>query len=172
MLAIQFGFLLFLNFANLTFPMLLIHLLTFDRRWLPEWRKPLAATLFFDGHCAFCNGLVRFALAEDVERRLTFAPLQGQAGAQAGLNQYNDTFNTIVLVDAQGKQSQKSTAAAQVMIMLGGLWQFCGYLLLLIPRPLRDAGYDGIGRIRYRLGAHLPQVCAAIPLPYRNRMQY
>jgi hypothetical protein len=34
MLGAQFGFLVFLNFADLTFPMLLAHLLTFDRRWL------------------------------------------------------------------------------------------------------------------------------------------
>lgn len=36
MLVVQFGFLTLLNFADLTFPMLLVHLLTFDPRWLPQ----------------------------------------------------------------------------------------------------------------------------------------
>jgi len=35
MFLVQLGFLAFLNFADLTFPMLLIHVLTFDPRWLP-----------------------------------------------------------------------------------------------------------------------------------------
>lgn len=34
MLAVQAGFLIFLNFADLTLPMFLIHALTFDNRWL------------------------------------------------------------------------------------------------------------------------------------------
>jgi hypothetical protein len=37
MLMAQLGFLCFLNFADLTFPMLLAHLLTFDPRWLGRW---------------------------------------------------------------------------------------------------------------------------------------
>ena len=36
MLVVQFGFLSLLNFADLTFPMLLMHLLTFDSRWLRD----------------------------------------------------------------------------------------------------------------------------------------
>lgn len=45
MLLAQLGFLCFLNFADLTFPMLLAHLLTFDSRWLP--RRTTALTLGF-----------------------------------------------------------------------------------------------------------------------------
>ncbi len=81
MLLIQFGFLTFLNFADLTFPMLLIHALTFDYRWLgsnrrqqtepAQVRQPI---LFFDGYCAFCNATVRFVLAEDQRQDLLFAP--------------------------------------------------------------------------------------------------
>jgi uncharacterized protein YjbJ (UPF0337 family) len=39
MLLAQLGFLCFLNFADLTFPMLLAHLLTFDPRWLASRQR-------------------------------------------------------------------------------------------------------------------------------------
>lgn len=42
MLLAQLGFLCFLNFADLTFPMLLAHLITFDWRWLGRWRPKAA----------------------------------------------------------------------------------------------------------------------------------
>jgi hypothetical protein len=40
MLIVQFGFLLLLNFADLTAPMLLVHLLTFDPAWLRPRQMP------------------------------------------------------------------------------------------------------------------------------------
>jgi len=75
LLVSQLGFLLFLNFADLTVPMLLAHLPTFDPRWLQRWLPTGSAVLLFDGECALCNGCVRFAIAEEPRARLRFAPL-------------------------------------------------------------------------------------------------
>lgn len=52
MLLAQCGFLVFLNFADLTFPMLLVHLLTFDPAWLAKYERRGPATMLFSnrGH--------------------------------------------------------------------------------------------------------------------------
>jgi predicted DCC family thiol-disulfide oxidoreductase YuxK len=151
MLGAQLGFLCFLNFADLTFPMLLAHLLTFDPAWVR--RAPgVRPLLLFDGHCAFCHANVRFAMKEDQHRLIRFAPLAGEEAAQA-LKDVPRYWNgdSIVLVDERG-HSVKSRAVAGVLEHLGGLWFLLGRALRAVPRPIADAGYDFIGRMRYRLG--------------------
>jgi hypothetical protein len=120
MLGVQLGFLVLLNFADLTAPMLLIHLLTLEPRWLDFARERTPATLYYDGECALCHRLVRFALREDALERLRFAPLQGAAArrvlAGTGLAESADT---IVLQDAHGRLALRSDAVIGVLRRLG-----------------------------------------------------
>ncbi|HKE96461.1 MAG TPA: DCC1-like thiol-disulfide oxidoreductase family protein, partial [Povalibacter sp.] len=163
MLLTQLGFLVFLNFADLTFPMLLAHLLTFDPRWV-ERRSPQGrALLLFDGECAFCHATVRLAVAEDRQQRLSFAPLSSDL-AQTALRGVPRSWSgdTIVLLDATG-HAVKSRAVAGVLEQLGGLWLCLGKLLRAIPRPIADAGYHLVGRIRYRLGGRVSDQCLLLP---------
>jgi len=51
---------------------------------------------------------------------------------------------------------------AGVLERLGGLWWLLGKLLRLVPRPLADAAYDVIGRVRYRLAGRLA-TCPLLP---------
>jgi predicted DCC family thiol-disulfide oxidoreductase YuxK len=37
-----------------------------------------------------------------------------------------------------------------MLVQLGGVWRFAGWLLRLIPRPIRKRGYDFVARHRYR----------------------
>ncbi len=151
MLGAQVGFLTFLDFADLTFPMLLAHLLTFDPRWIARRVTATSAVLLFDGSCGFCHANVRFALMEDSRKLLRFAPLESAAG-QRLLSGVVRTWrgDSIVLVDAGGI-AVKSRAVAGVLERLGGLWWFVAKLLRLVPRPLADFGYDVVGRVRQRL---------------------
>ena len=162
MLCAQAGFLVFLNFADLTAPMLLAHLLTFDPRWLQRRVPKSQAVLLFDGECGFCHATVRLAHMEETHGRLRFAPLQGQAGqrllACIGRDWRGDS---IVLIDAGG-HAVKSRAVAGVLERLGGLWWLLGKLLRLVPRALADAAYDVIGRVRYRLAGRLT-TCPLLP---------
>jgi predicted DCC family thiol-disulfide oxidoreductase YuxK len=49
-----------------------------------------------------------------------------------------------------------------VLERLGGAWWYVGKLLGLVPRPLADAGYDLVGRVRYRLAGKVT-ACPILP---------
>lgn len=159
MLLIQFGFLVFLDFADLTAPMLLAHLLTFDPRWI---RPASPARLLFDGRCGFCHANVRFALIEDAAQRLQFASLQSQG---------RENHSSIVLIDATGAEHQRSAAVIGVLYRLGGYWWLLAWALRAIPKPVRDAGYDLVGRLRYRLGKRFANdTCPLLPTELMSRL--
>jgi predicted DCC family thiol-disulfide oxidoreductase YuxK len=169
MLGIQLGFLVFLNFADLTFPMLLIHALTFDRRWVARYRPKGSAILFYDGTCGFCNGLVRFSLSEDTENNLRFSPLQGQAFQDKGLVAIED--DSIAVLKESGEVLYKSDAAIYCLELLGGIWLLLGKVMAVFPKVFRDKCYDLIGRIRFRLAGRVDEgLCLLLPKPYRERM--
>ena len=116
MLIAQLGFLCFLNFADLTFPMLLVHLLTFDPRWLQRRAPQPRGLLLFDGDCAFCHATVRFATSEDHAGRLSFAPLSGSLAesllAQQPLAAADDT---IVFIHSRGRDVKARAVAGVLM---------------------------------------------------------
>jgi predicted DCC family thiol-disulfide oxidoreductase YuxK/uncharacterized membrane protein YphA (DoxX/SURF4 family) len=162
MLCAQIGFLVFLNFADLTFPMLLAHLLTFDPRWIERRVPKTPAVLLFDGQCGFCHATVRLALMEDARERLRFTPLQSKAGKRLLASRARDWHgDSIVLIESDG-HAAKSRAVAGVLERLGGLWWLLAKLLRLIPRRIADAGYDLVGRIRYRLAGEI-SACPVMP---------
>lgn len=153
MLLAQLGFLVFLDFADLTSPMLLVHLLTFDSTWLARCERRDSATVLFDGGCAFCHANVRLAVHEDAWHRLRFAPLEGVTSRHLlGNIPASYAGESIVVIDAAGNRSTKSRAAIAILERLGGLWLLPAYLLDAIPRGLADHGYDLVGRWRHRLG--------------------
>ena len=83
MFVVQLGFLFLLNFADLTTPMLLFHLLTFDPKWIPAKVSDAKVWIFYDGACGLCHRVVRFVLAEDHGGKFMFSPLQGAAFRRA-----------------------------------------------------------------------------------------
>lgn len=103
--------------------------------------------ILFDGVCNLCTASVRFVIARDSRRRFRFASLQS-AAAERLLGE-RDQLESMVLV-ADGKSYRKSTAALLIAKRLDGAWPLLA-AFLVIPRPLRDAVYDFIGRRRYRM---------------------
>lgn len=169
MLGIQFGFLVFLNFADLTFPMLLIHALTFDKNWLSKYRIKESAILFYDGYCGLCNGLVRFCLSENPEGNLKYSPLGGQTFKDKDLTPPED--DSIVVFNQDGEIQHKSDAVIYCLKMFGGVWLVIGQTLSLVPRAIRDKGYDCVGRFRYRLAGKVnPNQCPILPPSYQKRI--
>jgi predicted DCC family thiol-disulfide oxidoreductase YuxK len=106
--------------------------------------------VLFDGVCNFCSSSVRFIHRHD-DGRLRFAPLQSDVAtdllAEHGMDP--DYFDSLVYIGPEGVHTKSDGAVhiARYMEFPYGL----GWHLRYVPRPLRDAGYDLIARIRYRV---------------------
>jgi predicted DCC family thiol-disulfide oxidoreductase YuxK len=106
--------------------------------------------LLFDGICHFCNHSVQFVIRHDKLETFKFAALQSNAGQEL-LKKYNlptNDFDSFVLVKNHVIYT-KSTAALHVCLGLGGLWRIL-YLLIIIPKPLRDVIYNFVAKNRYK----------------------
>lgn len=106
--------------------------------------------LFFDGVCGLCNFFIDFVISRDRAAVFRFAPLQGETARERLPEADLRELNTMVLWEEQGI-FRKSTAAARILIRLGGFWGLLGNVLRVVPRPLRDAGYSFVARHRYRI---------------------
>lgn len=114
-------------------------------------RSPYAVVLF-DGVCNLCNRAVNFIIAHDPDGYFRFAALQSEAGA-ALLRRYGRVLtssepDSVVLVEAD-RVFDLSTAALRIARRLRGPWKLL-WVLIAIPRPIRDAVYRWIARHRYR----------------------
>lgn len=129
---------------------------TDDRAAIGEADRP-TNVVYFDGVCGLCNRFVDFVLSRDRRGAIRFAPLQGET-AKLRPNADNrepkaadSNFNSVVWSDSRGRDYLRSAAAVRVLCELGGMWWLIGWLLWLIPLPLRDIGYRVIAANRYRL---------------------
>lgn len=173
MLGVQFGFLLFLDFADLTIPMLLFHLLTFDSRWLAYQRidKKEPHILHYDGDCGFCHGLPKFMLEEDKKGLFVYSPQQSDFSknelTKAGIRLENDSIvlqvGNIVYVE--------SDAIVEILARLGGFWQLVASLMRLVPRNLRNSAYRFVGRHRARYRPAPLALCPILPSEYGQRFK-
>jgi predicted DCC family thiol-disulfide oxidoreductase YuxK len=107
---------------------------------------------FFDGVCGLCDRTVHFLLKRDRRDRLRFAPLQGAVAAQLlpPLGGRPEELSTMYLVTRDGRLLQKSRAVLFAVAALGGPWALVS-ALKIIPRPIADAVYSFVARVRYRL---------------------
>ncbi len=172
MLLIQFGFLFFLDFADLTFPMLLIHLLTFDRRWINSKNLKKDVTLFYDGKCVFCNKIVMFCLSENVERNIKFAPIEGEVFELEKLEKIKDDSIVFLVKDGEEKEKYyKSDAVINLLYSLGGFWRALGLVFKIFPKIIRDKVYDLVGFVRYKIaGRSDSNICPVLPKKYNNQL--
>lgn len=172
MLVVQLGFLLLLNFADLTLGMLLFHAFTFDPAWLR--RRPFGerTTLFYDGNCALCHGTVAFLLTEERTGTLRFAPLDSESFRQAVPEAARQRLpDSIVLVTGDGEFRTRSVAVVCILKQLGGFWTILGWLLWLIPRPLSNVGYDLVGAVRYRIFGRTHVQCPLVAPVLAQRLR-
>ena len=111
--------------------------------------KPVPDRLIlFDGVCNLCSASVRFVIRRDPHARFRFAALQSDVGLYFGRQCDFTDLESMVLLQ-RGKVYEKSSAALRIARQLNGLWPLV-YVLVVIPKPIRDYIYDFIGRRRYR----------------------
>lgn len=104
----------------------------------------------FDGVCNLCNRSVNFILRHESEPRLLFVPFQSAAGSRI-MRQYGfspEDVRTFILI-LGGKPYTKSEAAIQVSRFLRRPWSLLR-ALWIVPRPIRNWGYDLVANNRYR----------------------
>jgi len=131
------------------------------------------STVFYDGGCGLCHRAVRFAIAHDADgSRFRFASLQSEgfrrrvpAAARAGLP------DSIVTLTPDGTLLVRSAAVIHVLDRVGGGWKVAGRLLRLVPRSVRDAGYDTVARVRYLLFRRPAEACPVTPPELRARFE-
>jgi predicted DCC family thiol-disulfide oxidoreductase YuxK len=170
MFVVQLGFLCLLNFADLTTPMLLFHLLTFDPKWIPAKQADAHEWIFYDGNCGLCHRVVRFVLAEDRIGRFIFSPLQGETFQRTVREEVREGLpDSFVVFDQFGRLLLRSDAVIHITTRLGGLWRVLGSILAIVPKPIRDAGYRLVGAVRHQLFAKPPQSCPVVPSELRIR---
>ncbi|WP_068615418.1 thiol-disulfide oxidoreductase DCC family protein [Paenibacillus tuaregi] len=106
--------------------------------------------VLIDGVCHLCQGVTKFLIKRDKKAHLRFCSMQSASGqrllSQGGLSPAS--FNTFVLIE-EGRYYTRSTAALRLARLLPFPWPLF-YLLIMVPRILRDAMYNLIARNRYR----------------------
>ena len=109
-----------------------------------------SAVILFDGVCNLCNGSVQFVIKRDKKRRFRYATLQSDVAqkllAKHPLNP-ND-LDSFILIEGDNIYL-RSTAALRVAKHLHGLWPLL-YVFIAVPRPIRDAVYNFVGKNRYK----------------------
>jgi len=130
-----------------------------------EAEKPL---VLIDSQCVLCNRVAQFVIRHDPSGQFQFAALSS-AAAEAGLSQRGlppPPPGTFVLVEG-GHAYFRSEAALRLVARLGRPWKFLT-VLRWIPRPLRDAIYSGVARIRYRIFGRI-EACALLSPEEKSR---
>ena len=108
--------------------------------------------ILFDGDCSYCNGWVNWIRKHDTSHKFRFAPLDSDEGREQ-ITQFKipKAIDSVVLVDDQMAYI-RSDAAWRILHALPGssIW---GSMLSIVPRPLRNWGYDLVANNRHRLGS-------------------
>jgi predicted DCC family thiol-disulfide oxidoreductase YuxK len=125
-----------------------------------------APIILYDGVCGLCNRLNRFVLARDPTGRFRFAalqsPLAGEILGRHGRDppDLDTLYHVLAPTRPDERLLTKSDAVLWILRELGGAWRVTG-ALRVVPKGVRDLGYDIVARARYRLFGRY----ASCPLP-------
>lgn len=105
--------------------------------------------VLFDGDCHFCNKSVQFILKRDPHKQFLFTSQQSEIGREL-LREVSAPMNLDSLILIEGNRYfDKSSAALKICRYLRGAWKVF-YVLLIVPKPLRDIVYHLVAKNRYR----------------------
>lgn len=108
--------------------------------------------VLFDGECNLCSRLVNFLLNADRKEVFRFASLQSDpARSMLGDRLDNDPIDsdTVVLLE-DDRIFLRSDAVLRIASLLPWPWR-AGRVLILVPKPLREAAYRLVARNRKRV---------------------
>jgi len=111
--------------------------------------KPTEVIVFYDGLCGLCNKSVRWLIRHDRKRRLRYASIQSDFARKLPEEFRSSKVPGSIIFKNGPRYSTRSDAVIRVMMKLGGIYCLSA-MFLVIPRAIRDAVYDWIGRNRYK----------------------
>ncbi len=138
-----------------------------DRRPTAQFTSNGNFVVFFDGVCGLCNTTVDFILRRDRVQRFRFAPLQGETAGQEIAADERQRLDTLILKTASGTY-RRSAAVVRIAWGLPGVWPLLGWLLWLVPLPLRDLGYRIVSK--YRLSWFGQKDTCRLPTPEEREL--
>ena len=127
--------------------------------------------IYFDGECGLCHRWVLFTLKRERGRALfRYAPLQGPTfAAEVPAAQRAVLPDSIVVRAADGRLLLRSEAALHILARVGGVWGALAGVVRLVPRALRDWGYDRVAALRKRLFKKPDNACPLVPRELARR---
>ena len=133
---------------------------------LLKTRSPIVV---FDGKCNLCSSVVKFTLRHEEGERFSFAPITSDVGSElmARFDYNPDDARTFVIVD-NGDIYDRSDGAIRLLKGLESPLPLLGTLLKLVPKLLRDRGYQLIADSRYKLFGRKDS-CMVPETEFKNR---
>lgn len=127
--------------------------------------KPI---LFYDGGCGLCHGFVRWLVQRDHAAIFDFAPLQGATFQQlVPAPERAKLPDSVILRAEDGRLYLRSDAVIHALRRLGR--DRLAQALAIMPRPVRDLGYDFIARVRFAVFGRKSELCPLVPAELRSR---
>lgn len=164
MLLMHFGLVTLIQFADLSFGMIILHLFTFNPSWIKPKQKKEEQIIFYDGECGLCHRWVKLVLLELSQNHYKFAPLQGEKLKELlSDDQRKNLPDSVILYSKDCGFQSKSLAIIPILNSLGGLWRIFAIILSILPKSLLDLGYDLIAKIRHKIFKKEKNLCPILP---------
>lgn len=109
------------------------------------------AVVVIDGECGLCTRASHYGMRHGVPGKLSFIASQSpEGGALLETHGLTAVANDTMVAVVGGKAFVRSAAVVQVAKRLRWPWRVQA-TVWLVPKPIRDAGYDWVSRRRKRL---------------------
>ncbi len=102
--------------------------------------------IFYDGDCGLCQRSIQIVMKYDQNKIMHFAPLNGETFRKF-FGQKDSELKTLLFLREQ-KVYERSQAIIEIGKLLGAQLRIAAYLLMTIPRPIRDYFYSQISSRR------------------------
>jgi predicted DCC family thiol-disulfide oxidoreductase YuxK len=126
--------------------------------------------VFYDGTCGLCHRAVRFVLEHDHRSQFRFAPLGGRTyETEIPAERRRSLPDSLVVRTGDGSLRTRSDGVLHILRLLGSGWGVLAGIGAVVPRPFRDAVYDGVARVRRRVFRRPSEACPVVPEGVRQR---
>ena len=108
--------------------------------------------VLFDGFCSTCNRWAQWISKRDSKNVFELIPQDSPEGEEV-METCPESLKFVdsVYIVNDGEWFARSSAICRMLWSLGVHWKVAGALLWLVPRPLRDFGYDMFAKRRHGL---------------------